>query len=78
MSNSYVMSTGGLECALSHGNKAVISLVIAICGWYSIKTAYQKDIHGGGGISTPTSIWRRGRDSNPRSLAGNTLSRRAR
>jgi len=46
MSNSYVMSTGGLECAPTHGKNAVISQVLAICGWYSIKAAYQKDIQG--------------------------------
>ena len=46
MSNSYVMSTGGLECAPTHGKYVVISQVLAICGWYSIKAAYQKDIHG--------------------------------
>jgi hypothetical protein len=46
MSNSYVMRTGGLEVMPTHGKIAVISQVLDICGWYSIKPAYQKDIQG--------------------------------
>jgi hypothetical protein len=54
MSNSYVMSTGGLESAPTHGKYVVISQVLSICGWYSIKAAYQKDIHGVNVFYTPT------------------------
>ncbi len=40
MSNSYVMSTGSLECAPTYGKKAVITQVFTIRGWYSIKAVY--------------------------------------